>query len=106
MGSAFLKSVPSFANLQEETLIKIADVLEETTYKSGEYIVRQGAGGDTFFIIKRGRVKVTKKEENDKEEKFIETSIKETFLEKKLCKERKKGLPILLPMMKMALFAW
>ena len=27
--SAFLKSVPSFANLQEEILIKIADVLEE-----------------------------------------------------------------------------
>ena len=27
--SAFLKSVPSFAGMQEETLIKIADVLEE-----------------------------------------------------------------------------
>ena len=43
-------------NLPEETLIKIADVLEETVYKEGEYIVRQGAGGDTFFIISKGRV--------------------------------------------------
>ena len=54
--SSFLKSVPSFMNLPEETLIKIADVLEEYSYKEGEYIIRQGAVGDTFFIISRGRV--------------------------------------------------
>ena len=28
----------------------------QTAYKEGEYIVRQGAGGDTFFIISKGRV--------------------------------------------------
>ena len=28
----------------------------QTSYKEGEYIVRQGAGGDTFFIISKGRV--------------------------------------------------
>ena len=38
----------------------ILDVLEETTYKAGEYIVREGAGGDTFFIICKGSVNVTK----------------------------------------------
>ena len=54
--SAFLKSVPTFVNLPEDTLIKIADVLEENNYKNGECIVRQGAAGDTFFIIKKGRV--------------------------------------------------
>ena len=32
--SAFLKSVPSFANLQEEILIKIADVLEEVNLET------------------------------------------------------------------------
>ena len=37
-----------------------SDVLEEVTYKAGEYIVRQGAGGDTFFIISKGSVQVTK----------------------------------------------
>lgn len=51
------RSVPTFVNLPEDTLIKIADVLEETQYKEGEYIVRQGAGGDTFFIISKGRVR-------------------------------------------------
>merc|ERR1711970_1692959 len=68
--TAFLKSVPTFANLPEETLIKIADVLEEYSYKEGEYIIRQGAVGDTFFIISKGRVKVTRKE-GGTEDKFI-----------------------------------
>ena len=32
------------------------DILQ-TSYKPGEYIVRQGAYGDTFFIISQGRVR-------------------------------------------------
>lgn len=32
-------SVPIFKNLPEETLIKISDVLEETHYQQGDYIV-------------------------------------------------------------------
>jgi cGMP-dependent protein kinase len=39
--TAFLKQVPTFGGLPEETLIKIADVLEETIYKEGDYIIRQ-----------------------------------------------------------------
>uniref|UniRef100_A0A8C0ZI23 Protein kinase cGMP-dependent 1 n=1 Tax=Cyanistes caeruleus TaxID=156563 RepID=A0A8C0ZI23_CYACU len=52
----FLKSVPTFQSLPEEILSKLADVLEETHYESGEYIIRQGARGDTFFIISKGKV--------------------------------------------------
>jgi len=89
--TAFLKSVPTFVNLPEDTLIKIADVLEETSYKPGEYIVRQGAYGDTFFIISQGRVKVTKREDNTKEEKFIRTLNKGDFFgEKALQGEEKR----------------
>lgn len=35
----FFCSVPIFKNLPEETLIKITDVLEETHYQQGDYIV-------------------------------------------------------------------
>uniref|UniRef100_A0A3B5L062 cGMP-dependent protein kinase n=1 Tax=Xiphophorus couchianus TaxID=32473 RepID=A0A3B5L062_9TELE len=56
----FLKSVPTFQGLSEETLSKLADVMEETHYDDGEYIIRQGARGDTFFIISKGKVNVTK----------------------------------------------
>uniref|UniRef100_A0A8C2A0A3 cGMP-dependent protein kinase n=1 Tax=Cyprinus carpio TaxID=7962 RepID=A0A8C2A0A3_CYPCA len=58
----FLKSVPTFQGLSEEILSKLADVLEETHYSDGEYIIRQGARGDTFFIISKGKVNVTRED--------------------------------------------
>ncbi|XP_045926914.1 cGMP-dependent protein kinase 1 isoform X1 [Micropterus dolomieu] len=58
----FLKSVPTFHGLQEDILSKLADVLEETHYENGEYIIRQGARGDTFFIISKGKVNVTRED--------------------------------------------
>lgn len=60
----FLRSVPIFKTLPEDTLIKISDVLEETFYQMGDYIVRQGARGDTFFIISKGTVRVTIRQAN------------------------------------------
>ncbi|XP_046826567.1 cGMP-dependent protein kinase, isozyme 2 forms cD4/T1/T3A/T3B isoform X4 [Vespa crabro] len=69
----FLKSVPIFKNLPDEALTKITDVLEETTYNNGDYIVRQGARGDTFFIISKGQVRVTMKQKDSIEDKFIRT---------------------------------
>ncbi|XP_075215206.1 cGMP-dependent protein kinase for isoform X2 [Lycorma delicatula] len=79
----FLKSVPIFKNLPEETLIKISDVLEETFYNEGDYIIRQGARGDTFFIISKGKVKVTMKQPNSTEEKFIRQLRKGDFFGEK-----------------------
>ncbi|XP_058242446.1 cGMP-dependent protein kinase 1a isoform X2 [Hemibagrus wyckioides] len=58
----FLKSVPTFHSLPEEILSKLADVLEETHYEEGDYIIRQGARGDTFFIISKGKVTVTRED--------------------------------------------
>lgn len=79
----FLKSVPIFKDLPEETLIKISDVLEETFYNAGDYIIRQGARGDTFFIINKGKVKVTIKQSNNAEDKYIRTLQKGDFFGEK-----------------------
>ncbi|XP_028040529.1 cGMP-dependent protein kinase, isozyme 2 forms cD5/T2-like isoform X1 [Bombyx mandarina] len=79
----FLKSVPIFKNFPEDTLIKISDVLEETHYQNGDYIIRQGARGDTFFIISKGQVKVTQKLPNSNDEKFIRTLTKGDFFGEK-----------------------
>ncbi|XP_059479855.1 cGMP-dependent protein kinase, isozyme 2 forms cD4/T1/T3A/T3B isoform X1 [Neocloeon triangulifer] len=79
----FLKSVPIFKNLPEDTLIKISDVLEETFYNEGDYIVRQGARGDTFFIISKGKVKVTIKQQDTTQEKYIRTLHKGDFFGEK-----------------------
>ncbi|KAF7285490.1 hypothetical protein GWI33_010588 [Rhynchophorus ferrugineus] len=79
----FLKSVPIFKDLPEETLIKISDVLEECYYAHGDYIIRQGARGDTFFIISKGQVKVTIKKKDSLEEKYIRTLGKGDFFGEK-----------------------
>ncbi|KAK5878337.1 hypothetical protein CesoFtcFv8_023749 [Champsocephalus esox] len=55
----YLRSVPSLRSLPEDILSKLADVLEETHYSDSDYIIRQGATGDTFFIISEGQVKMT-----------------------------------------------
>ncbi|KAI3363281.1 hypothetical protein L3Q82_011900 [Scortum barcoo] len=67
----FLKSVPSFHGLQEDILSKLADVLEETHYEDGEYIIRQGARGDTFFIISKGKVNVTREDSPNGEPVYL-----------------------------------
>ncbi|MBN3277252.1 KGP1 kinase, partial [Polyodon spathula] len=69
----FLKSVPTFHGLPEEILSKLADVLEETHYEDGEYIIRQGARGDTFFIISKGKVNVTREDLPNEEAVFLRT---------------------------------
>jgi cGMP-dependent protein kinase len=72
----FLKSVPIFKKLTDESLNKLSDCIEEAEYVNGEHIVRQGARGETFFIISRGRVKVTMKTDESgvsTDEKFIRT---------------------------------
>ncbi|CAH1794822.1 unnamed protein product, partial [Owenia fusiformis] len=69
----FLNSVPTFKDLPEETLNKIADVLEETHYNYGDYIIRQGARGDTFYIVTKGRVNVTKRDPVSGDDKILRT---------------------------------
>uniref|UniRef100_A0A1A9VXF4 cGMP-dependent protein kinase n=1 Tax=Glossina austeni TaxID=7395 RepID=A0A1A9VXF4_GLOAU len=92
----FLKSVPLLKNLSEELLTKIADVLEVEFYPSGTYIIRQGAGGDTFFLISQGMVKVTQKLSGTLEEKEIRIlKSGDYFGEKALINEDKRTANII-----------
>ncbi|XP_056323572.1 LOW QUALITY PROTEIN: cGMP-dependent protein kinase 1-like [Danio aesculapii] len=69
----FLRSVPSFKTLTEDVLSKLADVLEESRYSDGDFIIRQGATGDTFFIISDGQVRVTQQKSANEEPVFLST---------------------------------
>ncbi|KAK2818600.1 hypothetical protein Q5P01_024161 [Channa striata] len=71
-----LRSVPSFRSLPEDVLSKLADVLEETHYSDGDYIIRQGATGDTFFIISEGQVRVSQKNAASDEQETVKTLFK------------------------------
>lgn len=63
-----LKSVPRFKAHSEEMLNQIGDIIEETHYENGQHIIRQGARGDTFYIIASGRVKEVRRQANGTEE--------------------------------------
>uniref|UniRef100_A0A1I8IG72 Cyclic nucleotide-binding domain-containing protein n=1 Tax=Macrostomum lignano TaxID=282301 RepID=A0A1I8IG72_9PLAT len=64
-------SVPTFKELPGETLSKLADVLEADHYADGEYVIRQGAKGNTFYIIAKGNVRVTKKDSTSGDTVYI-----------------------------------
>ncbi|XP_003974704.1 cGMP-dependent protein kinase 2 isoform X1 [Takifugu rubripes] len=55
----FLRSVSLLANLPEDKLSKMVDCLEVEYYDKGEFIIREGEEGSTFYIIAQGKVKVT-----------------------------------------------
>ena len=58
----FLKSVPLLSSLPGVVLTKLGDVLETEVFTEGEYIVREGTVGDTFYILASGAVRVTQGE--------------------------------------------
>lgn len=72
----FLRTVPTFASVPDETLSKISGALEETTYKKGAYVIRQGGRGDTFYIISQGRVKVTVDVQDERTQQLVEKTVR------------------------------
>uniref|UniRef100_A0A8R1XV56 cGMP-dependent protein kinase n=1 Tax=Onchocerca volvulus TaxID=6282 RepID=A0A8R1XV56_ONCVO len=68
---AFLSKVSLFENLSEDRISKIADVLDQDYYSGGNYIIREGEKGDTFFILTSGQVRVTQQIEDEPEPREI-----------------------------------
>ena len=54
----FLKSVPLLSQLPPNILTKLGDVLETEQFTGGDYIIREGTVGDTFYILASGTVRV------------------------------------------------
>jgi cGMP-dependent protein kinase 1 len=54
IASSYDSSIKTFESLREDILSKVADAFDEVTYADGECIVRQGAKGDTFYIVAKG----------------------------------------------------
>jgi len=52
----FLKRVTLFGNLDRVCIAKIADAVEEKTFKANQQIIRQGDEGEYFYVIVNGRV--------------------------------------------------
>lgn len=52
---SFLKEVPLLQNLEPDQIGKLADVLVQTGFKDGEYIITQGTeDAQTFYMLYEG----------------------------------------------------
>eukprot|EP00475_Leptophrys_vorax_P021445 TRINITY_DN29178_c0_g1_i1.p1 TRINITY_DN29178_c0_g1~~TRINITY_DN29178_c0_g1_i1.p1 ORF type:complete len:752 (-),score=178.18 TRINITY_DN29178_c0_g1_i1:59-2314(-) len=68
---AILKTVPILQSLLTSERQKVAEALEEVGFPDGQVIVRQGEPGDAFYIIKKGVVHVSKRDDKDGKEKQV-----------------------------------
>ncbi len=55
-----LARVPLLKILDRTQLNRLADILTEVRFKDGDFIIRQGDVGETFFVIINGEVVITK----------------------------------------------
>ncbi|XP_042325649.1 cGMP-dependent protein kinase 2 [Sceloporus undulatus] len=69
----FLRSVSLLKNLPEDKLAKIVDCLEVEYYDKGDYVIREGEEGNTFFVIAKGKVKVTQTTDGQNQPHLIKT---------------------------------
>ncbi|MDC0255778.1 cyclic nucleotide-binding domain-containing protein, partial [Bacteriovoracales bacterium] len=53
-----LKSVPLFKEIPEEKLKMLAPKIKYKEFGEGDYIFRQGDKGDSFYILKEGKVEI------------------------------------------------
>lgn len=53
--------VPLLSNLDPYERSVLCDGFKEVTYKEGDYIIREGAEGNLFYLIEKGTCKATKK---------------------------------------------
>jgi CRP-like cAMP-binding protein len=66
-----LRKIPLFSEVSDDDLDSIASHLIERRYPKGSTIVEEGLPGDYMYVLKEGRVKVTRLSE-DGREKILE----------------------------------
>jgi CRP/FNR family cyclic AMP-dependent transcriptional regulator len=55
---SFLSKVPLFQSLKDRQLVRLADRMVERNYSAGDMIVKQGQGGEGFYILISGKAEV------------------------------------------------
>ena len=60
----FLRHCPPFADLTPRSLSEIADQMKAISYPAGSVIIRQGDVGKDFFLLRKGIVEVTQKDQD------------------------------------------
>ncbi len=67
MDETVLKNIPLFADLRDEILDKIYELLQKRIYKKNNMILMEEDTGDTLFILNKGSVKITRMSDEGRE---------------------------------------
>lgn len=62
-----LKTVPIFSELQDAVLQKISELMQVRSYSKDQMILMEESLGDSFFVISKGSVKITRLSEDGRE---------------------------------------
>ncbi len=57
---AFLSKVPLFTGLKDRQLQRLADRMVERSYAAGDLIVKQGQGGEGFYVLTSGKAEAVR----------------------------------------------
>jgi CRP/FNR family transcriptional regulator len=57
---SFLSKVPLFQGLKDRQLLRLADRMVERNYAAGDLIVKQGQGGEGFYVLISGKAEATR----------------------------------------------
>jgi CRP-like cAMP-binding protein len=58
----FLRSIELFQDLTSEELASLSQFLQKAVFKKGDWIIREGEGGQQLFLLKAGRAEIVKEE--------------------------------------------
>jgi CRP-like cAMP-binding protein len=67
METQVLKNIPLFADLKDEIIQKIFNLMQKRVYKKGNIILMEEEFGDTLFILNEGSVKITRLSDDGRE---------------------------------------
>jgi cAMP-dependent protein kinase regulator len=82
-----LRRMPLFATMDEAEITLLCSRLRKEHYSPGQVIIRQGERGDRFYIIKRGHVEVTVRDERGVSEVVNQLDRGDTFGELALLRD-------------------
>ena len=68
----FLSKVPLFQGLKDRQIQRLSDRMVERNYAAGDLIVKQGQGGEGFYVVTSGKAEATR-ERSDGEKVLVNT---------------------------------
>ena len=75
----FLKKTHLFSAVQTSELRAIASIVETFSVEAGDELVKESDAGDCLYVIKEGKVRITKKTTDNKLIDLAELSVGECF---------------------------